>query len=211
LKPKDFTLRIKLFIALVSMLLLVLGLLAVYLVEGREAHRQLEQVFNSYNRKLDIGTQVELATTEMQGAQRGLVLSYAMKDPAAAEQYKQLYATSKRKVDALTAELEPLLANAMERAAAADIHGSLTAWAPRFQKLVNLCEAGLVDDAYKQRNENKVISAKMHAATTELVKRQKKALEAAAAASNASVVRSNWIALLILAGLWLLVQQLLWV
>lgn len=197
MKQKGFTVRTKLVIALASMLLLVLGSLGVYLQEVRAAHRELEQVFNGYNRKLDISTQVELATTEMQGSQRGLVLSYAMKDPAAAEQYTQLYTSSKSKIEGLTAELEPLLENDTEKAAAADINGNLTAWAPRFQKLVHLCEEGLVDDAYKQRNENKVISAKMHAAATVLVMQQKKALAATAAASNVSVVRSNWIALLI--------------
>jgi len=197
MKTHDLTVRTKLLVSISAMLALVLVSLGAYLAESRHAHQQLERVFDKYNRKLDIGNAVELATTEMQGAQRGLVLSYAMKDPAAAQQYTQLYASSEKKIDAITAELDPLLENDMEKGAAADIHDNLTAWAPRFQKLVKLCESGLIDDAYRQRNENKAISAKMHAAATELVRQQRTALEEARMASNAAVVRSNWIALLI--------------
>ncbi len=191
------SIRRKVLWAYTALLVLVLVPLAAYLVAGRQAHRQLEEVLFHYNKKLDTGTQVELATTEMQGSQRGLMLSYAMKDPGTSEQYKQLYATSGKKIDGLMAELQPLLTNEAERAAAADILNNRAAWAPRFQKLIGLCDAGRIADAYQLRNENKVISAEMRSAAAELVKQQRKALEDAKTASEAAVSESNWIALLI--------------
>ena len=197
MKRNGLTIGTKLSGGFAVMLALVLTPLGAYLESGRQSQRRLEEILNRYNRKMDIGAQVELATTEMQGSQRGLMLSYAMNDPAASEQYKQLYAASGKKIDGLMAELDPLLANDAERIAAADIRDSRATWAPRFQKLIDLCGAGKIADAYQLRNENKVISAKMHASATELVRHQKKALEGAKAASAAAVSQANWIALLI--------------
>jgi len=179
------------------MLALVVTPLIAYLAAGRQTHRQLEEILYRDNKKLDIGTQVELATTEMQGCQRGLMLSYAMQDPGASEQYKQLYASSGTKIDNLMAELQPLLANGRERQAAADILNNRLTWAPKFQKLIGLCEAGRTAEAYQLRNENKVISAKMHAASTELVEQQKNALEQAKFDSASAIARANWVAVVI--------------
>ncbi len=184
-------------VAFAAMLALVAMPLVAFLAAGRQAHRELEEVLFRFVRKLDIGNQMELATTEMQGCQRGLMLSYAMNDPAASQQYLQLYANSGRKIDGLMAELRPLWSNETEKAAAADIQTNRATWAPRFEKLIALCRAGQIGDAYKLRNENKVISARMHAAATELVNQQKKALAAAQSASQAAVTRSNRLAMLI--------------
>jgi methyl-accepting chemotaxis protein len=189
--------RTRILVAYVAMLALVLMPLVVYLAAGRQAHRQLEQILYRFNKKLDIGNQVELATTEMQGCQRGLMLSYAMDDPAASQQYLQLYASSGNKIDGLMAELQPLLSNEAEKGAAAAIQANRASWAPRFERLIGLCHEGQIADAYKLRNENKVISARMHAAATELVNQQKKALESAQGASQAAVTQSNWLAMLI--------------
>ena len=197
MKRNGLTIGTKLLGAFAVMIALILTPLVAYLESGRQAHSQLEEVLYRYNRKMDTGTQVELATTEMQGAQRGLMLSYAMKDPGASEQYKQLYRTAGKKIDGLMADLQPLLVTESENRAAADIQSNRAAWAPRFQKLVELCDGGQIADAYKLRNENKVISATMHAAAAELVIQQKKALEKAQAASEAAVSKSNWISTMI--------------
>ena len=197
MRRNGLTLGTKLLGAFTAMVLLILAPLVAYLISGRQAHRQLEEVLNRYNRKLDIGNQVELATTEMQGCQRGVMLSYAMKDAPASEQYKKLYATSGTKIDGLMEELAPLLTNDAEKAAAADIRSNRETWAPRFQKLLVLCDAGKTQEAYRLRNENKVISAKMHAAATTLVTQQRQAQEKARKESEASVSRSNWVALIV--------------
>ncbi|HEV2444593.1 MAG TPA: methyl-accepting chemotaxis protein, partial [Candidatus Sulfopaludibacter sp.] len=180
-----------------ALIAVILAPLGAYLISGRQSHRQLEEVLNRYNRKLDIGTQVELATTEMQGSQRGVMLSYAMNDPGASRQYKDLYATSGTKIDGLMEQLHPLLDNDAEKAAIADIQSNRANWAPRFQKLLETCESGDIDAAYKLRNENKVISAKMHAAATQLAQEQRKALDRVKAASDAAVAASNRIAALV--------------
>ncbi|MGA2118629.1 MAG: methyl-accepting chemotaxis protein [Bryobacteraceae bacterium] len=182
-------------LAFVGMLVLVLVPLVAYVDACRHARAQLDEVLHRYNRKLDAGAQVELATTEMQGAQRGLMLAYAMKDPQASSQYTQLYADSGKKIDSLLGELEPLLASAAEREAANDIRRSRGIWEPRFQALVALCEQDKIDQAYKLRNENKVISAKMHAAAAALVKQQKKALDGAGASADAAASKATWTAL----------------
>jgi hypothetical protein len=57
----------------------------------------------------------------MQGSQRGPMLSYAMGDPGASQQYRQLCAVSGEKIDVLMAELGPMLANDAEKTAATDI------------------------------------------------------------------------------------------
>jgi signal transduction histidine kinase/CheY-like chemotaxis protein len=167
----------------------------IYAASYRQSGRLLDTVLRLYNRKLNIGSQVELATTEMQGAQRGLVLSYAMHDPGAAVQYTNLYADSGARIDGLLSELRPLVATESERSAFEQIRKNRNEWSPRFRELVQLCESGDIASAYRLRNENRVISAKMHAAATALVAEQEKMTLAARAAQIKSAEASNWIAL----------------
>ena len=189
--------RAKLLISFSAVLALIFVPLVAYVDSCRHAQRQLDAVLHLYNRKLDIGAQVELATTEMQGAQRGLMLSYAMKDPNASVVYIQLYASSGKKIDSLLSAMAPLIGAEGEKAAAAEIRENREAWGPRFQTLVRLCEAGKIDEAYQLRNENKAISAKMHAAATSLVEQQRKALDEAGTAANAAASRATWTALML--------------
>ena len=175
-----------------AMFALIVTLVSVYVVSYREANALLDTVLHLYVRKQTIGARVELATTEMQGAQRGLMLSYAMKDPGAAAQYVKLYADSLSTIDTLLAEAKPLLSSDKERTAVAQIVESRNAWQPRFDELRQTCEAGDIAKAYELRNANKVLSAKMHAAATTLVQEQEATIGAVQAASMAT---SNWIAL----------------
>jgi len=198
MNSRSLTIGTKLFGAFGAMLALVLGIIGVYIGSARQSGHQLDSVLHLYNRKLEIGAQVELSTTEMQGSQRGVMLSYAMQDSAASAQYKKLYEDSGARIDGLLAELKPLLANDAERSAAAQIEENRIAWNPRFQKLLELCASGDIAQAYKLRNENKVISAKMHASASILVGEQRKTLEEANRASAAAESRSSWIALLVI-------------
>ena len=77
---------------------LILSLLGLYVQQSRQSNQQLNQVLHTFNKKLDIANSIELATTEMQGAQRGLMLSYEAKDVSSAPQYIQLYQDSSRKI-----------------------------------------------------------------------------------------------------------------
>jgi len=193
---RNVTIGTKLFAAFGAMFALVLAILAVHIGSVRQSAHHLDSVLHLYNRKLEIGSQVELFTTEMQGSQRGVMLSYAMQDSAASAQYRKLYADSGAKIDGLLSELRPLLASDTERSATAQIEENRIAWKPRFQKLLQLCEAGDIAEAYKLRNENKVISAKMHASASSLVMEQRHALEEVNVAFAGAVSKSNWIALL---------------
>ncbi len=78
---------------------LILILLGLYVQQSRQSSQQLTQVLHTYNKKLDIANAIELATSEMQGAQRGLMLSYEAKDAASAPQYIQTYQDSAKKID----------------------------------------------------------------------------------------------------------------
>jgi CHASE3 domain sensor protein len=53
---------------------LILSLLALYVLQTRQSNQRLNQVLHSFNQKLEIANSIELATTDMQGAQRGLML-----------------------------------------------------------------------------------------------------------------------------------------
>ena len=189
----------RLFVAFGTMLAFTLLALAAYVKSCHDASRQMDEILHRYSRKLDVGAQIELATTEMQGSQRGLMLSYAMNDPHAAEQYIQLYATSGTKIDSVLAEIAPQLGSEAERRLIADIRRNRETWAPRFQKLIALCEEGKIDEAYKLRNENKLISAEMHRAATEWVKQQRKALEEAGIAAAASASTAIWFSVVLAA------------
>jgi methyl-accepting chemotaxis protein/methyl-accepting chemotaxis protein-1 (serine sensor receptor) len=188
-----FTVGKKLFGVFAAMSALVLGLVCA----GTAYYRQCTGLLDICARKLYAGTQIELATTEMQGAQRGLMLSYAMNDPHAAAQYTDLYAASSRKIDASLQDLRPLLNTDTERDATERIAKNRTVWEPRFRQLAQLCEAGDIQGAYKLRNENKLISAEMHAGATALVSEQKTAGEAVQAESNRMVSRTAALALLL--------------
>jgi methyl-accepting chemotaxis protein len=169
---------------------LIVALVFIYVTSSRSSNARLDTVLHLYVRKQKIGAQVELATTEMQGAQRGLVLSYAMKDVASAPQYVKLYGDSTTRIDALLAEVRPLLATEAERNAVAQITENENAWRPRFEELKRTCESGNIAAAYALRNGNKALSAKMHAAATALVEEQNKTIDAV---QSSSAVLSNWI------------------
>jgi len=180
-----------------AMVTLMLVIMAFHVESTRQSARQLDSVLHILNRKLDIASQVELSTTEMQGAQRGLMLSYAMQDPTASAQYRKLYEDSGATIDSLLPELRRLAATDSELSAMAQIAENRAVWEPRFRELVQLCDSGDIAQAYKLRNENKAISAKMHASAASLTLDQRKALEDVNLASAAAASRSTWIVILI--------------
>jgi methyl-accepting chemotaxis protein/methyl-accepting chemotaxis protein-1 (serine sensor receptor) len=188
MKRAGLTAGKKLFGVFAAMFALVGIVVLTYAASAREG----DTLMDTYAQKLDAGAQLELATTEMQGAQRGLMLSYSMQDPASATQYVKLYETSSEKIDNVFGGLRPLLATETERSAAEQIEQNHVQWVPRFAELKRMCEAGDIAGAYKLRNANKVISAKMHAGATALVDEQKNARAKAAAAMHE---RSNRIAI----------------
>jgi methyl-accepting chemotaxis protein/methyl-accepting chemotaxis protein-1 (serine sensor receptor) len=186
MKQTRLTVGTKLFLVLGAMSALILTLVFVYEASYRHSTSLLER----YIRTTDIGSQVELATTEMQGAQRGLMLSYAMHDPASADQYVKLYAKSLVTIDTLLAEARTTLATDAERAAVEQILENRNLWRPRFEDLKRICESGDIAAAYKLRNGNKALSAKMHAGASILLAEQKKGRQATQAALS---VTSDWI------------------
>lgn len=210
MKRKKLTIGQKLLAAFAGMLVLVLGALVFGWSGQRSSAAALRRVLEVQNRKLDIGAQVELATTEMQGCQRGLMLSYAMKDPEAATPYIKLYADSGRKIDELMSGMEPLLSAPEETAAMQKIRDCRTTWAPRFQALIELCRSGQIDDAYKLRNQNKLLSAQMHAAATDLVTEQKKALDGTRRESEARLETAHWLSGLITAVALVIGAAIVW-
>jgi hypothetical protein len=142
MKIRNFTVGTKLFAAFGTMLALLLGSIAIRAGSVRYSARQLDTVLHNHNKKLEAGSQVELVTTEMQGAQRGLMWSHSVQDSAASVQYKKLYEDSGARIDGLILELRPLLASDAEWSAIAQIEGNRAAWEPRFQKLLHRCESG---------------------------------------------------------------------
>ena len=190
---KSLKIGTKLGVAFGAMGTLVLILVAVYVVSVGHSGRQMGTVNGIYH-KLQMGDQIELLTTEMQGAQRGLMLSYAMHDPDASGQYTKLYETSGAKIDALVSQFRTVVESDAERAALNEIAANRTEWNPRFQRLVDTCRTGDIAQAYKLRNQNKQVSAKMHAAATTLVEEQRKALEEVRRSSKQSMTQSSWIA-----------------
>ncbi|HEY2036120.1 MAG TPA: methyl-accepting chemotaxis protein [Steroidobacteraceae bacterium] len=172
---------------------LILVLLGLYVQQSRQSSRQLTMVLHTYNQKLDIANTVELATTEMQGAQRGLMLAYEAKDAGSAPQYLQLYQNSAKKIAENLSQFQPLASSDREHAAMIDVQQNLATWQPRFDELANLCASGDIAKAYALRNQNKVTSAAMHAAAKTIVDEQLHALAEAEAASEAAIARSLWI------------------
>jgi len=175
---------------------LILSLLGLYVQQSRQSNQQLNQVLHTFNKKLDIANSIELATTEMQGAQRGLMLSYEAKDPAMAPQYIQIYQNASQKIDENLAQFAPLIATDGERSAMSNVQENLTTWKPGFQEMVTLCASGDIDKAYAQRNQNRVISAAMHTAAKAIVAEQERSLAAAEAESAVAVARSLWLTVL---------------
>jgi methyl-accepting chemotaxis protein len=168
--------------------ILILSLLGLYVQQSRQSNQQLSQVLHTFNKKLEIANTIELATTEMQGAQRGLMLAYEAKDAASAPQYIQLYQDSSRKIDDNLAQFEPLVATDAERSALINVQENLTTWKPRFQELATICASGDLEKAYALRNQNKLISAAMHAAAKAIVDEQERSLAAAEADSAVAVL-----------------------
>ncbi len=184
----------KRFLIAFSLTFLLIGaLMTLYVLQTRQSDQQLERVLHTFNRKLAIGDAVELATTEMQGAQRGLVLVYAMKDGASAEQFVELYERSGNRLDGLVAELEPLAASEAEQAALKTVRDARQEWAPGFAEMAELSAAGKIKDAYELRNKNKLVSAAMHTAAKALVEEQKNSLALVESESARNYTLSLWL------------------
>ncbi|MBB5059134.1 methyl-accepting chemotaxis protein/methyl-accepting chemotaxis protein-1 (serine sensor receptor) [Granulicella aggregans] len=171
---------------------LIAALLMLFVYQTQQSNKQLNKIIEVYNKKLAIGSSVELATTEMQGAQRGLMLSYEAKDESSAPQYVNLYEESGKKIDSLLREMEPLAVSDAEHSALESVRSNRETWRPRFAELVQICKSGDIAKAYALRSQNKVISAAMHAGATAIVEEQHRSLAAAAAESSAAMVRAGW-------------------
>jgi methyl-accepting chemotaxis protein/methyl-accepting chemotaxis protein-1 (serine sensor receptor) len=171
---------------------LILLLLAFHIQQTRQSNKELDTILNTFSKKLNIGTSIELATTEMQGSQRGLMLSYEAHDAASAPQYVTAYEASGKKIDDLLAEFEPLATTATEQAALQRVRESRATWAPGFANLMKLCASGEIEKAYALRSQNKVISATMHTTAAEIVEEQRRSLAASVAESAAATTWSLW-------------------
>jgi methyl-accepting chemotaxis protein/methyl-accepting chemotaxis protein-1 (serine sensor receptor) len=174
---------------------LIVALLLLFVYQTQQSNKQLNKIIEVYNKKLAIGSSIELATTEMQGAQRGLMLSYEAKDASSAPQYVTLYEESGKKIDNLLHEMELLAASEAERSALETVRTNREAWKPRFAELVQICESGDIAKAYALRSQNKLISAAMHSAATAIVEEQHRSLTAAAEESSAAMVKARWYSL----------------
>lgn len=183
----------KLFGAFSTMLFFTLILLAMHLVQSRQSNNRLQAVLRHYNRKSAIGKDIELATVEMQGAQRGLVVSYEAKDEASAPQYIKLYQDAGARIDTELQELTSLADTPEERDVITQVQENLESWKPGFQQLIDLCKSGEIAQAYEKRNANKVISASMRQASTHLVAIQEQAMTAVQRESDAAVSESGWV------------------
>jgi methyl-accepting chemotaxis protein len=172
---------------------LVAGLMGLYVQQTRQSNQQLSLVLHTFNKKLEIGNTIELATTEMQGAQRGLMLSYAAKDAASAPQYLELYEASGKKIDQSLSELEPLLSSDGERSALHSVRESRSEWSPRFQELATVCASGDIAAAYALRSKNKLVSAAMHSAAKLLVQQQEASLATVEESSAKALALSLWL------------------
>lgn len=171
---------------------MILALLAFHVQQTDQSAKRLDTALNNYSRKLNIGNSIELATTEMQGDQRGLMLSYEAHDISSAPNYIQSYEAAGKKIDSLLAAFEPLATSQTEQAALQSVRESRATWAPGFANLIQLCAANQIDKAYALRNQNKVISAAMHRTAAAIVREQSASLDAAVKDSAAATAWSFW-------------------
>ncbi len=174
---RRFSIKTKLFGGISALLALCLMLLALIIIQAQSTNERMDLILHRFNEKLSIAKEIQLATVEMKGAQRGLMLSYEAQDEASAPDYIKLYEASGAKLDGLFVRLAPLTDTQEERDILDHVRQSRQAWAPKYANLVALCKVGNIKAAYDLRNENKVLSADMLAAANKLEVLQKKALD----------------------------------
>jgi len=187
---KRLSIRTKLFGGISVLLALCLMLLALIIVQARSSSDRLDSILHRYNQKLSIAKEIQLATAEMKGAQRGLMLSYEAQDETSAPQYIKLYEQSGANLDRLLSQLAPLTDTQEEKGILDHVQQSRETWAPKFQNLVELCRSGKIKEAYALRNENKTLSADMLQAANRLEALQKDALDASDKEASAATKRA---------------------
>ncbi|HEX4651922.1 MAG TPA: methyl-accepting chemotaxis protein [Granulicella sp.] len=193
---QSWTVGKRLFSAFAVTFVLILCLLGLYVQQSRQSNQQLNRVLHTFNKKLEIANAIELATTDMQRAQGGMMLAYEAKDPASAPPVIKLYQDSSMKIDAALAAFEPLVATDSERSARNNVQANMAIWKPRFQELVTICASGDLAKAYALRSQNKLVSAAMHSAARAIVDEQERSLAAAQAESAVAVTHSLWLTVL---------------
>lgn len=195
------------------------GLLAMVLVLGYSAHssvatlgEQLDAAMNKTARKVEIVGKINTDASNMRVAQRGVVLFSMLKNPAKADQNKEMFQANVADMRKEIAEIRPILATEAGRQAAGTVEAQLNAWEPVYQELAKSCEnqrfdAGLTDTL----NRAGAVDDQLSKGSEQLMGTLK-GLEAAAAKEAADVTsRSRWTTF-ILIGVCLLVGGLgLWI
>lgn len=187
---KRFSIKTKLFGGISVLLALCLMLLALIIVEAQSSSERLDSILHRFNEKLSIAKEIQLATDQMKGAQRGLMLSYEAQDEASAPQYIKIYEDSGEELDRLLSQLAPLTETQEEKEILDHVRQSRETWAPKFQNLVSLCQSGKIKEAYALRNENKSLSTDMLAAANKLEALQKESLDASDKEASAATKRA---------------------
>lgn len=195
-KLKNFSIKTKLVGGISLILALCLTLLALIIVQARSSSARMDSILHRFNEKLSIAKDIQLATDKMKGAQRGLMLSYEAQDEASAPEYIKLYESSGADLDRLLSRLAPLTETDEEKEILNHVRQSRETWAPKFQELVTLCQAGKIKEAYALRNNNKVLSTDMLAAANKLEALQKKSLDTSDKEASASTRQAVVVGLL---------------
>jgi methyl-accepting chemotaxis protein len=155
--------------------------------------------------KLDLAGRIRASVYSMRWSARGIVLSSALKDDEDHRKAIETFRKSAQEITAVLAELRPMLVTSEGREAADHIEGGLTSWKQFADEMIQLCEAGRLQEADQVRKTRQRPSAATIEAAADVILRLEQQLLAQSVRDGDAAVSGSRRLALLLVGLSLVV------
>jgi methyl-accepting chemotaxis protein len=178
----------KLRIAIVTMLVVGIGMTASAIYSIVTISRELDTSTGSTAEKLGLAGDLKAAANIMRTGQRGMLLNGFQHDLSGAEATKADYEKKKGAALKLMAKIVPLLAAAEGRRLVDQLKSDIERHASSFHRIANLCEAGSLQEAevfYKEQGAP--AGAAMEQTASDLMAQEIKVMRASAEAGRGQV------------------------
>jgi methyl-accepting chemotaxis protein len=185
----------KLTIGFATLLFVALALAGGYLYSVASLGGELKTATRATSTKLYLATEVEAQLFRMRSCQRGVMLFSLEQLPEKAQSNRQEFETRAAGVEALLAQITPLLHLERARADAASIQTELPNFKGHFERVATAAMAGDSQGALKIYTESSSKSLdSLEAAAHDLVELQKQVMQESSDQGTLDASRAQWMA-----------------
>ncbi len=179
------------------------SIIAVALILGATSLNAIGKLANSFDttvtksvRKLVLADLINVASSDLLAAQRGVIVYGYAKNPAGIENAKQLFSSASTRYEKAIQEIRPLIENEEAKRVTGELESGLSTWQSVTAEVIRLAEAGDADGAMKVAAEKGLpVHAAVDRNSTRLAEIQTAVLAADDESARELNSRSRWTAL----------------